>query len=136
MDPSRKRKIRLVVALSVAVLLAVALIYTSFSASTQAREPSQVLTAAPGTKTEMNGKVVRGSVKQVGEGIKFEVKTARAAPRSRSATHGSIPDPFRGGREIVLKGAVKRHLRRRTGNADHEVPLEVHYERERIRQRR
>ena len=34
MDPARKRKIRLIVALSAAVLLAVALVYTSFSAST------------------------------------------------------------------------------------------------------
>lgn len=106
-DPSRKRKIRLVVALSVAVLLAVALIYTSFSASTQAREPSQVLTAAPGTKTEMNGKVVRGSVKQVGEGIKFEVEDRKGGSAIPVSYTGSIPDPFRGGREIVLEGAVK-----------------------------
>ena len=47
-DPQRKRKIRLVTALSVAVLLAVALVYTSFSASTEAKEPSQLLAAAPG----------------------------------------------------------------------------------------
>jgi cytochrome c-type biogenesis protein CcmE len=106
-DPSRKRKIRLVVALSVAVLLAVALIYTSFSASTQAREPSQVLTAAPGTKTEMNGKVVPGSVKQVGEGIKFEVEDRQGGSAIPVSYTGSIPDPFRGGREIVLEGAVK-----------------------------
>ena len=41
MDPQRKRKIRLVVALGVAVLLAVALIYTSFSASTEAKEQTE-----------------------------------------------------------------------------------------------
>jgi cytochrome c-type biogenesis protein CcmE len=106
-DPSRKRKIRLVVALSVAVLLAVALIYTSFSASTQAREPSQILTAAPGTKTEMNGKVVPGSIKQVGEGIKFEVEDRKGGAALPVSYSGSIPDPFRGGREIVLEGAMK-----------------------------
>ena len=106
-DPSRKRKIRLVVALSAAVLLAVALIYTSFSASTEAREPSQVLTAAPGTKTEMNGTVVPGSVKQVGEGIKFEVEDRNGGSPIPVSYTGSIPDPFRGGREIVLEGAVK-----------------------------
>jgi cytochrome c-type biogenesis protein CcmE len=106
-DPSRKRKIRLVIALSVAVVLAVALIYTSFSASTQAREPSQVLTAAPGTKTEMNGKVVPGSIKQVGEGIKFEVEDRSGGGALPVSYSGSIPDPFRGGREIVLEGAVK-----------------------------
>ena len=42
MDPDRKRKIRLVVALSAAVLLAAALVYTSFSASSEAREPSDL----------------------------------------------------------------------------------------------
>jgi cytochrome c-type biogenesis protein CcmE len=107
-DPSRKRKIRLVVALSAAVLLAVALIYTSFSASTQAKEPSQVLTSAPGTKTEMNGKVVPGSIKQVGSGIKFMVEDRDGGSGTLPVTYnGSIPDPFRGGREIVLEGAVK-----------------------------
>lgn len=106
-DPSRKRKIRLVVALSVAVILAVALIYTSFSASTQAKEPSQVLTTAPGTKTEMNGKVVPGSIKQVGEGIKFEVEDRGGGSAIPVSYSGAIPDPFRGGREIVLEGAVK-----------------------------
>ena len=107
-DPSRKRKIRLVVALSVAVLLAVALIYTSFSASTQAKEPSQVLTSTPGTKTEMNGKVVPGSIKQVGEGITFEVKDRKGSNETMDVSYeGAIPDPFRGGREIVLTGAYE-----------------------------
>jgi cytochrome c-type biogenesis protein CcmE len=107
-DPSRKRKIRLVVALSVAVLLAVALIYTSFSASTQAKEPSQVLTATPGTKTEMNGKVVPGSIKQVGEGIEFEVMDRKGNTETMPVSYeGAIPDPFRGGREIVLTGAYE-----------------------------
>ena len=47
MDPSRKRTIRFVVALSAAVLLAGALAYTSFSASTEARQPSELASAAP-----------------------------------------------------------------------------------------
>jgi cytochrome c-type biogenesis protein CcmE len=107
-DPSRKRKVRLVVALSVAVLLAVALIYTSFSASTQAKEPSQVLSSAPGTKTEMNGTVVPGSIKQVGEGITFEVKDRKGSTETMPVSYqGTVPDPFRGGREIVLTGAYE-----------------------------
>ncbi|HEX5984647.1 MAG TPA: cytochrome c maturation protein CcmE, partial [Solirubrobacterales bacterium] len=71
MDPQRKRKIRLVVALSTAVLLAVALVYTSFSASTEAKEPSQLLAAAPGTTYEMTGRVVKGSIREEGDGISF-----------------------------------------------------------------
>src|ERR1700744_6132842 len=99
-DPSRKRKIRLVVALSVAVVLAVALIYTSFSASTEAKEPSQILGSTPGTKTTMNGTVVPGSIKQVGEGITFEVRDRQGSTETMPVSYqGSVPDPFRGGRE-------------------------------------
>lgn len=109
MDPSRKRKIRLVVALSAAVLLAVALIYTSFSASTEAKEPSQILAASPGTTYDMTGKVVRGSIADNGkEGITFEVidREGGGAPMP-VAYKGTVPDPFRGGREIVLTGSLK-----------------------------
>jgi cytochrome c-type biogenesis protein CcmE len=109
LDPQRKRKIRLVVALSVAVLLAVALVYTSFSASTEAKEPSQLLTAAPGTSYEMTGKVVRGSVRHRGSGIAFRVVDRDGHSRSLPVTYtGTVPDPFRGGREIVLTGRVER----------------------------
>jgi cytochrome c-type biogenesis protein CcmE len=107
-DPQRKRKIRLVTALSVAVLLAVALIYTSFSASTEAKEPSQLLTAAPGTSYEMTGRVVPGSIRRDGNGIDFQVKDREGGGRSLPVTYtGTVPDPFRGGREIVLTGEVK-----------------------------
>ncbi|HVY97111.1 MAG TPA: cytochrome c maturation protein CcmE [Solirubrobacterales bacterium] len=108
MDPQRKRKIRLVVALSVAVLLAVALIYTSFTASTQAKEPSELLSATPGTSYDMTGKVVPGSIKDEGNGIAFLVKDRDGSGRALPVTYtGTVPDPFRGGREIVLTGEMK-----------------------------
>ena len=108
MDPQRKRKIRLVVALSVAVLLSVALIYTSFSASTEAKEPSELIGASPGTSYEMTGRVVRGSVRHVGNGIAFRVVDRDGKGRSLPVSYrGTVPDPFRGGREIVLTGSVE-----------------------------
>lgn len=108
MDPQRKRKIRLVVALSVAVLLAVALIYTSFTASTQAKEPTELLNASPGTSYDMTGKVVPGSIQHQGNGIAFQVKDRDGSGRSLPVTYtGTVPDPFRGGREIVLTGEMK-----------------------------
>jgi cytochrome c-type biogenesis protein CcmE len=108
-DPQRKRKIRLVVALGVAVLLAVALIYTSFSASTEAKEPSQLVGASPGTSYEMTGKVVRHSVRHNGEdNITFQVIDRDGKGQSLPVSYsGTVPDPFRGGREIVLTGSVK-----------------------------
>jgi cytochrome c-type biogenesis protein CcmE len=108
-DPSRKRKIRLVVALSVAVLLAVALVYTSFSASSEAKEPSQLIGAASGGSYELTGRVVKGSVRHEGEAIGFRVADREDASQSLPVTYsGTIPDPFRGGREIVLSGTVQR----------------------------
>ena len=105
MDPQRKRTIRLVVALSVAVLLAVALIYTSFSASTEAKEPSELVSAAPGASYELTGKVVKGSVQRDGSDLAFEVADRDGQGRSIPVTYsGIVPDPFRGGREIVLSG--------------------------------
>ena len=108
MDPQRKRKIRLVVALSVAVLLAVALVYTSFSASTEAKEPSQLLSASPGTTYEMTGRVVKGSIREEGDGISFRVVDRDGGSESLPVTYqGTVPDPFRGGREIILTGSVE-----------------------------
>jgi cytochrome c-type biogenesis protein CcmE len=108
-DPSRKRKIRLVAALSAAVLLAVALIYTSFSASTEAKEPSQIMAAGSGSTYEMTGEVVRGSIQHNGsEGIAFLVTDRKGSSAKLPVTYkGAVPDPFRGGREIVLTGSLK-----------------------------
>lgn len=107
MDPQRKRKIRLVVALSVAVMLAAALVYTSFSASSEAKEPSQLIGLSGGSY-ELTGTVVKGSVRHEGEGIRFRVADREDASQSLPVTYaGTIPDPFRGGREIVLSGTVE-----------------------------
>jgi cytochrome c-type biogenesis protein CcmE len=106
-DPQRKRHIRLVVALSVAVLLAVALVYTSFSASTEAKEPSELLSAAPGASYELTGRVVKGTVRRDGDSLRFRVADREGASESLPVTYsGIVPDPFRGGREIVLSGEV------------------------------
>ena len=48
MDPSRKRKIRLFVALGAAIMLAGALLYTSFGSATAAMTPSQLLRTGGG----------------------------------------------------------------------------------------
>ena len=108
-DPQRKRKIRLVVALGVAVLLAVALVYTSFSASTEAKEPSQLLSAAPGATYDLTGKVVKGTVQREDGTLRFRVSDRDGQGETLPVAYrGTVPDPFRGGREIVLTGQVER----------------------------
>ncbi|HEX3172648.1 MAG TPA: cytochrome c maturation protein CcmE [Solirubrobacterales bacterium] len=108
MDPGRKRKIRLVVALAVALMLAGALVYTSFSASSQAKEPSDLVGASSGGSYELTGRVVKGSVGREGEGLRFRVADRDDPGQSIPVTYaGTVPDPFRGGREIVLDGTVE-----------------------------
>ena len=59
MDPARKRRIRLIVSLTAALLLATALVYTSFNASSEAKTPSQLLqNAESGRSYQLTGKVV------------------------------------------------------------------------------
>ena len=108
MDPERKRKIRLVIALGLAVLLASALVYTSFSASTEAKEPSELLAAGPGQSYDLTGRVADGSVKRDGEALTFEVAD-RENPSASVPVHytGTVPDPFREGREVIVTGELR-----------------------------
>ena len=107
MDPSVKRKIRLVVALSAAVLLAVGLIYTSFSASSEAKQPSDLLNGAPGGSYEMTGIVVPGSIRHRGSELDFRMADRDGSKESIPVRYrGEIPDPFRSGREVIVTGSV------------------------------
>ena len=75
MDPARKRKLRFVIALTCALLLASALIYTSFSASSEARSPSQLATSArAGQVYQLTGKVQPGSIQSKGTTHTFRVR--------------------------------------------------------------
>ena len=107
MDPSRKRRVRLVVALSAAVLLAAALIYTSFSGATEARKPSQIIGASPGRFYEVTGKVVNGSVQRAGGTLHFRVRDRDGTKSIPVVYTGVVPDPFREGREVIVKGHVR-----------------------------
>ncbi len=108
-DPQRKRKIRLVVALSVAVLLAVALVYTSFTRLDRGQGALGAVAAAPGTSYEMTGRVVQGSIQQRRRRHRAsDVADRDGGGKSLPVTYnGTVPDPFRGGREIVLTGAIE-----------------------------
>ena len=111
MDTSRKRKIRLIVALSAAVLLAGGLVYTSFSASNEARSPSQLAAgAAPGRSYQLTGKVVNGSIHRAGETTLFRVRDRGGTTSVPVRYTGTVPDPFRDGREVIVtvrkEGAV------------------------------
>jgi cytochrome c-type biogenesis protein CcmE len=103
MNPARKRTVRLVVALSAAVVLASALIYTSFSAASPALSPSQLLhQAQPGRSYQLTGTVVAHSVARDGATLKFSVADRAGATAVPVAYTGTVPDPFREGREVIV----------------------------------
>ena len=102
MDPARKRTTRLIVALTAALLLAGALVYTSFSAASEARQPSQLGDAVPGKTYQLTGKVAKGTWEHQGTVHTFRVEDRKGGPSIPVRYEGSVPDPFREGREIVL----------------------------------
>jgi cytochrome c-type biogenesis protein CcmE len=108
MDPARKRKVRLVVALSAAVLLAAALVYTSFSASTEAKQPSDLLTANPDQTYDLTGKVVAGSVARNDTELRFRIADRNGSETVPVRYTGTVPDPFREGREVVVTGRLQK----------------------------
>jgi cytochrome c-type biogenesis protein CcmE len=110
MDPDRKRKIRLVVALGAAVLLAAGLVYTSFSAGSETVQPSE-LQGASGGNYKLTGEVAEGSVQHDGSKLLFVVADREDPTASIPVTYsGQVPDPFREGREVIVSGTVENGM--------------------------
>jgi cytochrome c-type biogenesis protein CcmE len=104
MDPARKRKLRLVVALAAAVCLAGALVYTSFSAASEAAEPSDL---REGKSYELTGKVVNDSVQRDGDQLRFRIRDREGTTSVPVTYAGTVPDPFREGREVIVSGELR-----------------------------
>jgi cytochrome c-type biogenesis protein CcmE len=103
MDPSRKRQIRLAVALGAAVCLAAALVYTSFSASSEAASPSELV---EGESYELTGKVVKDSIARQGDELRFRIRDRDGTEAVPVVYTGVVPDPFREGREVIVSGEL------------------------------
>lgn len=117
MSPARKRTVRLVVALSAAVVLASALIYTSFSAASPTVTPSQLVREAmPGRSYQLTGKVKSGSVRHEGETLYFSVQDRAGETAVALSYTGEVPDPFREGREVIV--TVEKHSQGWVGQRD------------------
>jgi len=103
MDPSRKRAIRLTIALTVALLLASALVYTSFSAGRDELTASQLLQKAkPGGSYILAGTVLDGSVRRDGEELLFRVRDPKLKVSVPVRYSGIVPDPFAAGRGVLV----------------------------------
>jgi cytochrome c-type biogenesis protein CcmE len=103
MDPGRKRAIRLTVTLTVALLLATALVYTSFSAGRDELTASQLLKdARPGQSYILAGTVLDGSVRHEGQDLLFRVRDPKLRISVPVTYSGIVPDPFAQGRAVLV----------------------------------
>jgi cytochrome c-type biogenesis protein CcmE len=116
MHPASKRRIRLIVALGAAVILATALVYTSLSASNESVQPSQLLSAAPGSSYQLTGKVARGSIHERAGGVDFRVRDRAGRTSVPVSYSGAVPDPFAEGREVIV--TVRKDGARYVGERD------------------
>jgi cytochrome c-type biogenesis protein CcmE len=102
-NPARKRRIRLVVALAAALLLAGALAYTSFGASSAAKTPKQLVhRAEQGRSYQLTGIVARGTVRRTSDELDFRVRDRGDGVSVPVRYTGAVPEPFREGREVIV----------------------------------
>jgi cytochrome c-type biogenesis protein CcmE len=105
--PRRGSPARLVVALSVAAVLAIFLLYTSIAGGgTPQLRPSQL--AGHHGKVQLVGKVVgTPSGDAHGAGLRFTLRDVEGAATVAVQYHGTVPDLFRRGRDVVLQGRLR-----------------------------
>jgi cytochrome c-type biogenesis protein CcmE len=98
--------VRLVVALSVAALLAVFLLYTSIAGGgTPALQPSELKGRT--TEVALAGKVigpVHGDAH--GTGLRFRMRDPQGTVSVPVVYTGSVPEQFRPGRDIMVEGRL------------------------------
>ena len=102
MDPSRKRAIRLTVALTAALMLATALVYVSFTAGRDELTASQLLKrAVPGQSYILAGTVLPG-YERTGSALVFQVRDPKLHVAAMVHYTGIVPDPFAAGRGVLV----------------------------------
>ena len=99
---------RLVIALSVAAVLAIFLLYTSIAAGgTPSLQPSE-LRAHAGKQVSLAGVVV-GPVTgdAYGRGMRFKLRDVKGAARVGVVYRGTVPDLFKVGRHVLVRGQLR-----------------------------
>ena len=96
---------RLVIALGVAAMLAVFLVYTALAGGTPQLRPSE-LNGRTG-EVSLVGKVVgrvKGNARE--SGLRFRLRDVEGTAAVPVVYRGSVPDLFRSGRDISLRGEL------------------------------
>ena len=106
---ARRSPARLIIALSVAAALAVFVLYTSIAgAGTPQIQPSDLSRHAG--EVLLVGKVVStGGDSHSTAGMRFVLRNVKGDPAARATVvyHGSVPDPYHVGREVVVTGSAR-----------------------------
>lgn len=101
---------RLMIAVSVAIVLAIFLLYTSFAGgATESLRPSQLLAQGETGESVQLAGVVIGPVagdSRAG-GLTFELKDFDGKATVPVVYTGSVPDLFRGGRHVYMQGTLE-----------------------------
>jgi cytochrome c-type biogenesis protein CcmE len=104
--PGKRSPARLIVALSVAAVLAVFLIYTSLAGGTPSLQPSQL--RGHDGRVSLVG-IVAG--KPAGDahagGLRFQLRDRHAMASVPVVYKGTVPDLFKTGREVVVDGKLR-----------------------------
>ena len=104
----RRNPARLVVALSVAAALAIFILYTSIAGNaTPTLQPSQL--RGHSGEVELGGRVVgpvRGDSYST-PGKRFAIRDVGGTTVVRVVYHGTVPDLFKVGRDVLVKGEFR-----------------------------
>jgi cytochrome c-type biogenesis protein CcmE len=99
---------RLVIALGVAAMLAVFLLYTSIAGGgTPQLRPSE-LNGRTGEVTLVGKVVGRVTGDARGSGLRFRLRDVEGATAVPVVYRGSVPDMFRSGRDILVRGELQQ----------------------------
>ena len=85
--------------------LAAALLYTSFSASTEASKPSE-LRARAVLRAHRQGRERLGEPD--GDQLRFRIRDRDGTESVPVVYSGVVPDPFREGREVIVSGELQQ----------------------------
>jgi cytochrome c-type biogenesis protein CcmE len=103
---ARPSPVRLVIALSVAAVLAIFMLYFVFAGGTPSVRPSQL---KEGREVALVGKVVgapRGD-SYAEQGLRFQLQDVKGSASVPVVYRGSVPDQFKTGRELRLHGRLQ-----------------------------
>ena len=104
---ARPSPVRLVIALSVAAVLAIFLLYVSVAGGTPSIQPSQ-LKGRTG-EVALVGKVVgtpQGDA-YAAQGLRFDLQDVKGGASVPVVYRGTVPDQFKTGRELRLQGRLR-----------------------------